>query len=59
MTSDAIFISADREFYEKLSLEEKRGYYKCGKNFVTLDDIDTWPVTREGLGKLIPMDDSL
>ena len=29
--------------FNKMSLEEKRFYYKYGKNFVTLDEILPWP----------------
>ena len=40
----------DREYYEMLSLEERRKHYKC-KRYVTLDEIETWSETRKRLGK--------
>ena len=35
----------DRKFYESLSLEEKRKLYKCGRDYVTLDKVETWDET--------------
>ena len=29
--------------FDSMPLEEKRKHYKCGKCYVTLNDIQTWP----------------
>jgi hypothetical protein len=29
--------------YSKMPLEEKRLYYKCGNDYVTLDQVQPWP----------------
>lgn len=36
-------VSQTREAYINKSVKEKRQLYKCKNNFVTLDDIPTWP----------------
>ena len=41
----------DREYYESLSLEEKRKHYKYRNDYVTLEEIETWPATRNRLGE--------
>lgn len=41
----------DRQFYESLSLEEKRKLYTCGRSYVTLDNIQTWEEFRKTLSK--------
>lgn len=33
--------------FDDLPLEEKRELYKCGSNYVTLKDIQTWPEYRQ------------
>lgn len=35
-----IFVVAEK--YLKMPLDTKRTGYKCGKNFTTLDNIETW-----------------
>ena len=45
------FVVVEQVYYEKLTLEEKRKQYKCGSDYVTLDEIETWIETRERLGK--------
>ena len=37
------FQGADKEYWMKLSLEEKRKQYRCGKGYLTLNDIKKWP----------------
>ena len=39
----------DRQYYEGLSLEEKRKEYTCGSEFLTLDQIETWEEFRKNL----------
>lgn len=36
----------DRDYYAKLSLEEKRKEYKCGDRYKTLDQIVPWSELR-------------
>lgn len=38
-------------FYEKLSLEEKRKYYLCKERYITLGTIETWAETKKNKGK--------
>ena len=33
--------------FDDLPLEKKRELYKCGSNYVTLKDIQTWPEYRQ------------
>ena len=33
----------DKDYWLSLPLEEKRKQYKSGLNFLTLDEISTWP----------------
>ena len=41
----------DRKYYESLSLEEKRKLYTCGRDFLTLDEIETWEEFRKKLSE--------
>jgi TATA box-binding protein-associated factor RNA polymerase I subunit A len=49
-------VAKEPEKLEDLSLEEKRKLYKCGDNYLTLKDIETWPeyyaTHKEKLSKL-------
>ena len=42
-------IGNSKEYYQNLSLEEKRRFYKCGEGFVTLEDIEVWSKTRKDI----------
>lgn len=33
--------------FDDFPLEEKRELYKCGSNYVTLKDVQTWPEYRQ------------
>jgi hypothetical protein len=48
--------------YSNMPLEEKRSYYRCGNDYVTLDQVLPWPdyvkenhwsFTREGIFNVI------
>ena len=41
-----MYYVSDRNYYEKLSLEEKRKEYKCGNRYKILDQITPWSEWR-------------
>ena len=40
------YVVLDRDYYAKLSLEEKRKEYKCGNRYKTLEHITPWSEWR-------------
>lgn len=42
----------DKEYWLKMPIEKKRGFYKCKSRYLTLDKIETWDVTRRRVGEL-------
>ena len=39
-----------REYFEKMSLKDKRKYYRCGSKYKQLKDIATWPLFKTANG---------
>lgn len=42
-----LHVAIGKEYYESLSLADKRKLYKCGHKYLTLDRIDPWSETRK------------
>ena len=49
--NETLCVLLDRKYYESLSLEEKRKLYTCGRDFLTLDEIETWEEFRKKLSE--------
>ena len=46
-SSVRLLVYTGSKYYESLSLDEKRKHYACKYNYVTLDQIESWSITRE------------
>ena len=42
-------VAIGKEYYESLSLAEKRKQYKCGDKYLVLDKIEPWSKTRKAI----------